>query len=149
MTQDDLITTLNDLIKTCKDGEEGFRTCSEHVHGESLKSLFASRAANCAISVRELQDLVRAKGGHPVDASSLSGTLHRSWIDVKAALTHQDDHALLVECERGEDLAVKNYTDALKKDLPVDIKSIVERQYHGVLQNHGAIKQLRDSTPAH
>ncbi|MGZ8198608.1 MAG: DUF2383 domain-containing protein, partial [Burkholderiales bacterium] len=33
----DVIDTLNDLIETCKDGEEGFRTCAEDIKRADLK----------------------------------------------------------------------------------------------------------------
>ena len=31
MDRDDVISTLNNLIETSKDGEEGFRSCAENV----------------------------------------------------------------------------------------------------------------------
>ena len=31
MTRDEVISTLNDLIETCKDGENGFMTCAGDV----------------------------------------------------------------------------------------------------------------------
>ena len=56
----------------------------------------------------------------------------------------KDDYAILSECERGEDVAVRNYSKALKKDLPAEVKGIVNRQFMGVMQNHDTIKALRD-----
>ena len=47
-----------------------------------------------------------------------------------------DDHAVLEECERGEDVAKNAYEAALKKDLPPDIRTVIERQYQGVKENH-------------
>lgn len=55
-----------------------------------------------------------------------------------------DDVPGLAECEKGEDVAKKRYHDALEKDLPVDVRAIVERQYQGVLQNHDRVRDLRD-----
>ena len=37
------ISVLNDLINTCEDGIEGFKTASESVQNPSAKALFASR----------------------------------------------------------------------------------------------------------
>ena len=39
------VSTLNNLIETCKDGEYGFRACAEQSQAESLKTLFGDRAA--------------------------------------------------------------------------------------------------------
>ncbi len=144
MDNDDVISTLNDLIETCKDGQEGFRTCAEDISDSQVKKLFMDRAQSCATAASELQELVRSCGGDPETSSSLSGTLHRRWVDIKSAVTGKDDEAILNECERGEDVAVSSYRKALEKDLPMNIKSVVERQYNGVLRNHDQVKALRD-----
>ena len=149
MNTDDIISTLNDLIETSKDGEAGFRTCAEDVMGMQLKTLFTSRSQRCAAAARELQDLVVNLGGKPETDSSFGGTLHRRWIDIKSAIMGKDNEAILNECERGEDMALRSYRNALGKDLPEKIRSVVERQYHGVQQNHDQIKLLRDQTRAH
>jgi len=147
MDNDDVISTLNDLIETCKDGEEGFRTCAEDASNRSpqLKSVLSARQQECAAAAKELQQLVRAHGGDPETKSSVSGTMHRAWVDVKSAITGKDDEAVLNECERGEDVAVESYRKALQgNDLPADVRAVVERQYQGVLRNHDQIKMLRD-----
>lgn len=144
MTNDELISTLNKLIETSKDGEEGFGTCAEDATGLQLKTLFTTRSQRCATAARELQDLVRSLGGDPETDSSFSATLHRRWIDIKSAVLGKDNEAILNECERGEDMALQSYRAALAKDLPEPIRAVVDRQYQGVVQNHDQIKMLRD-----
>ena len=144
MDNDEVISTLNDLIETSKDGEEGFRTCADDARDPQLKTWLEGRARTCASAVPELQQLVRAYGGDPETSGGLGGALHRRWVDIKAAVTGKDDVAVLNECERGEDVAVTSYRNALDKNLPADVRSVVERQYHGVLKNHDAVKRMRD-----
>ncbi|HYD79040.1 MAG TPA: PA2169 family four-helix-bundle protein [Paucimonas sp.] len=144
MDKDDIISTLNDLIETCKDGEAGFRSCAAEIRDTQTKSFLESRAQTCAAAAGELQGLVISYGGDPETGSSLSGALHRRWIDIKSAVTGHDDHAILAECERGEDIAVKSYRNALEKVLPAEVRNVVERQYQGVLRNHDQVKALRD-----
>lgn len=144
MDNDDVSSTLNDLIETSKDGEEGFRTCAEDIRDPQLKTLFSNRAQRCAAAAAELQQLVRAYRGEPERSSSLGGALHRRWVDIKSAITGHDDKAVLNECERGEDVAVRSYRNALEKNLPPDVRSVVERQYQGVLKNHDEVKRLRE-----
>lgn len=144
MDKDEVIATLNDLIETSKDGAEGFRSCAENVRDVQLKTLFADRARGCDAAAVELQNIVRSLGGDPETRSSLSGTLHRRWIDIKSAIAGHDELAVLEECERGEDVAKRSYSQALEKVLPPEIRAVVERQYQGVLRNHDQIKSLRD-----
>jgi uncharacterized protein (TIGR02284 family) len=139
-----IVSTLNDLIQTCKDGEEGFRDCADDASNPQLKTLFSDRAQSCASAMRELQDLVRSYGGKPETGSSLSGALHRRWVDIKSAVFGKDDETVLVECERGEDIAVRSYREALEQDLPPAVRTVIERQYQGARQNHDQIKRMRD-----
>ena len=142
----DFISTLNNLIETCKDGEQGFRKAAENVKRSDLQSLFREYASQRSQFASELQMEVTRLGGEAEKSGSVSGTLHRGWIDVKSAVTSKDDHSVLEEAERGEDSAVKNYQDALGQDLPSDLCSIVERQYQHVQQAHNRIRSLRDNT---
>lgn len=41
--------------------------------------------------------------------------LLRGWINLKAAVTGTDGAAIITECERGDEVAVKHYEDALEK----------------------------------
>lgn len=142
------VSVLNDLIETCKDGEEGFRTCAEDIRRPELKTLFTTRARQCAEAAAELQQLVRQLGGDPETDTSVGGDLHRRWVDLKSAITGKDDESILNECERGEDVAKRNYQKALEKDLPAQIKTVVQRQYEGVLRNHDEVRALRNAARA-
>ena len=144
MSNDDVIDELNTLIETCKDGEYGFRTCAEHVKSTQLREVFTSRASECRQAATELQALVTRLGGDADKGSSVSGTMHRGWVNLKGMLTGDSDQAALNECERGEDAALERYRDAVKKALPDDIALVVQRQYEGVKRNHDQIRTLRD-----
>jgi len=141
---DQIISTLNDLIETCKDGEEGFRTCAENVQDGELKGMLMERSQRCGESVKELQSEVRRLGGDPDTHGSVSGALHRGWLNVKSAITGNDEASVLAECERGEDVAIQRYQDVLREELPSDVRSLIERQYQGVMANHELVRGLRD-----
>jgi uncharacterized protein (TIGR02284 family) len=66
-------------------------------------------------------------------------------VNLKSAITGKDELAILTECERGEDVAKAAYAKALKADLPPNVRSIVERQYQGVKQNHDRVRDLRNA----
>ena len=87
-------------------------------------------------------------GSHPgvqcrCSPRSVSGSVHRAWVNIKSTITGMDETAVLAECERGEDVARKAYEDALSKDLPADVRSMMERQYQGVRQHQDRVRQLR------
>jgi uncharacterized protein (TIGR02284 family) len=61
---------------------------------------------------------------------------------LKSALSGTNEAAILTECERGEELAVKHYEDALKTDLPVETRTLVEAQYRGTVSNLEKVRAL-------
>jgi uncharacterized protein (TIGR02284 family) len=144
----DVISTLNNLIETCKDGQNGFQTAADGVKNSELKTLFHTYAQQRAQFAGELQGEVRRLGGDPEQTGSVAATLHRGWINIKSAVTGEDENAVISECERGEDSAVSNYKDALDANLPADVRSIVERQYTQVKEAHDRIRSLEKATGA-
>ena len=82
---DDVISTLNDLIETSRDGDEGYRTCAKDAKDAQLKQVFEEGAQSCARGASELQQLVRQLGGDPDKRGSISGSMHRGWVNIKAA----------------------------------------------------------------
>lgn len=142
---DEAISVLNDLIEVSKDGEQGFLQSSQGVDDPKLKAYFLHRSHEVKQSVYELQALVRELGGKPADSSSITGYLHRRWIDIKTAITSNDNLAVLNEVERGEDAALTAYREAANKALPAAVQLVVLRQFKGAQRNHDEVKQLRDA----
>ena len=142
---DEVISTLNDLLESCRDGEYGFSTSAEHAKSTDLKTLLSRHAQECRTAGQELEALIRQLGGEADEGGSISGALHRGWVSVRGTLSGHSDQAMLDECERGEDSAVASYRKALKQNLPVNIRSVVEKQAQGTQKNHDEIKALRDS----
>jgi len=136
---------LNDLIQICKDGQDGFRDAGENVKHSDLKSLFASYSLQRSKFAGELQQLVTQLGEEPEKSSGIASAIHRGWIDLKAAFTNGSDHAILAECERGEDYAVAAYRDALKEELPANVRSVVTEQSVVVKAAHDDIRNRRDA----
>src|SRR5260370_29486319 len=138
--KDKAISTLNNLIETCKDGENGFRTAAAGGKDGELKMLFDTYSRQRAKFAAALQDEIRVLGGDPEKSGSTAAVLHRGWINIKSTVTGQDEAAVISECERGEDSAVRNYEDALKENLPADAKSTVQRQFAQVKEAHDRIR---------
>lgn len=137
---------LNDLIETLKDGQEGFRASSVDVESPDLKSLLSKYSLQRSAFAGELQALARSLGENtPETSGSVAGALHRGWIDLKAALASRDAHAILAECERGEDSAVAQYRSALEHNsLPADVRATLQTQFAAVQAAHDHVRNLRD-----
>ena len=144
MQNDNAISVLNNIIETCKDGELGFKTAAEGLKSAEIKAKFLEYSRQRGEMVRELQNEVRRLGGDPEKSGSMSGSLHRGWLDIKSAVTGKDDHAIVAEAERGEDVAKTAYENALKEALPAGAQTLVQQQSAKVRQAHDQVRDLRD-----
>lgn len=136
---------LNLLIQVSKDAEQGYQAAALDVADPSLARLFADYAAQRMKFVVELQQRVRTLRGDPAKTGTLAAKLHRGWLDLQAALASGDAHAVLAECERGEDAALGVYREGLKApDVDDDSRRLMQRQYEAVQAAHDRVKQLRD-----
>ncbi|MGI8820856.1 MAG: ferritin-like domain-containing protein [Chthoniobacterales bacterium] len=143
----EVISTLNSVIETLKDGQEGFRQASEAVKDSQLKSLFSEFSLQRSKFAGELQNhIIQMGDSDPEDSSSTAGALHRAWINMKSAISSQDDHAILAECERGEDSAVAEYKKAMEKELPSPARDILSTQYTDIKAAHDRVRALRDAS---
>lgn len=142
----EIISTIDNLIETLKDGQEGFKQAAEAVKNEQLKVVFADYSQQRSRFLKELQSEVESLGAEPEQSSSAAGAMHRAWIGLKSAISGGDEHAILAECERGEDSAVDEYKKALDDDLSPSLREIVSRQYRDVKAAHDQIRTLRDTS---
>ena len=142
----EIISVLDGLIETLKDGQHGYKQAAENVRDPKLQSLFRDYSDQRSRFVTALQSEARKFGDDkPEDTSSAAGALHRGWIDLKSAMTGGDEHAILAECERGEDSAVEEFQKAVNDDLPPALQEVVSRQYAEIKAAHDRIRDLRDA----
>jgi uncharacterized protein (TIGR02284 family) len=146
---DAIRSTLNRLIRTCIDGQNGFESAAQNVGDLNLKRLFESYAQQRTEFATELQQELRLVGEEPTDRGHATAALHRGVMEVKAAVSGGDEGAIISECERGEDLAVEAYESALGASLPNELRSLVERQFLRIKEAHDQIRSLEQTHHRH
>ena len=144
MENNELIDTLNTLIETSRDGDNGFTACAEDAKDASLRAYFTICATRCRESVHILEEQVKHHGGTPEPSGSVLGSVNRAWLNLRAALSSNSDLAVLEECERAEDAAIRSYQHALAQDLPLNVLPVVKIQLNGVQENHDRVRAMRD-----
>ena len=149
-TNIDLRALLNDLIQTCKDGQEGYLTAAENAADGEVRDFCNQCSLQRAKFAGELQSLAHELGdSNPEYASSVAGALHRGWINLKSSIANREAHAILRECERGECCAVEEYDKALQHSLPAPIRDAVSRQATAIRATHDRVRALADSAAPH
>lgn len=140
------IKALNYLIGTCIDGENGYREAADEATDSTLKTRLLRLGQQRATFRGELEQEVLRLGGDPKESGSAGAALHRTWLNVRDAITGKGDDAILRESERGEKAALDNYEDVLSRDLPVNLKEIVARQHSEIKRAYSELQSLERSS---
>lgn len=142
-----VIDVLKNLIETCRDGQKGYAEAAEHISANhSLKQFFREQSVERGRFLSELTQAMQTYDKDVDTSGSISGKLHRTWLEIKGAVTGGDDHAILSTVEGGEDYAKKAYEDAVAASLPSNILEVVRRQQGSVNAAHDKVRAMRDST---
>jgi uncharacterized protein (TIGR02284 family) len=133
---------LNHLIETCKDAERGFRHVAEHASDPALKTLFLDIASQRARFAADLLPHAQRLGGANAQEGTTAGVLHRTWIDLRSAISRGDPVAAIHEAERGEHFSRGVYKNALDGVLPPTARELVENQYAELQKTAEHLRQL-------
>jgi len=147
-TTKETIEILNDLVAINNDRIVGYEKALEEAKEEDsdLRRLFTSMIDESRKIKLELAGEVQSLGGEAEKGTTASGKLYRAWMDVKAVFTGHSRHAVLANCERGEDAAQSAYKDALtEKKVPNYIRTMLETEKQTLRASHDKVKALRDA----
>ncbi|MBV9670851.1 MAG: PA2169 family four-helix-bundle protein [Acidobacteriales bacterium] len=148
MAENNVFSTIENLIHVCKDGETGYVHAAGVVKDASLKSWFEEQSRERHRFLQELMEFATKYGDSKPDTSgTVAGTLHRAWFETKADMGLGDD-SVIDSVEQGEDAAKDAYQKALSEGLPEDVREVVARQSQSVLAAHNRVRDLRDRRKA-
>lgn len=146
---EEAIGILEELVETCRDGQNGYRDAAEHVTDSNLRHFFNQQSLERSGFAAELEEeLIKLGEKDPDRTGSAGAAIHRAWIDVKSTLGG-GDHTILASVESGEDKAKNSYAKAAQsQDLPEYLSAIVRRQYASIQAAHDHVRSLRDTRAA-
>ena len=137
------IDRLNHLISIANDGKYGYENAAEDVKDATLKQMFRQYSSERGSYAEDLKREVAKLGGSPDKGGGPLGALHRTWMDIKAAVTSGDREAILKTCITGEEAAVKSYKEAVEdENITGSTKQIVTQQLSGVQFALNSIRSL-------
>ena len=143
VSNDKAVESLNYLIGTLHDGEKGYRDAADEVDNTQFKTVFNRVAQERASFRADLEQEVRRHGGEPQEGGSAGAALHRTWINVRDAISGKTDEDVLDEVERGDETAIENYNDVLQRDLPGDLAPTVRQQHDKIQETLQEIRTLK------
>ncbi|TSE09149.1 ferritin-like domain-containing protein [Aquimarina algiphila] len=136
---------LNDLLEKTYDAEKGFKKAAENSDHAGLKNYFSQKSQERNSFGHELKSEIKAFGQEVDKGGSLTGSLHRTWMDVKAFVSADNAESMLEEAIRGEEAAVKEYSEVLSQtSLPTSTQTILMQQKNRIVDGLSSIKRLED-----
>lgn len=142
MNKEKVVGLLNHLIEVCKDGERGYREAADEIKNEYYQILFKEYARQRSQFASVLQGEVRKLGAEPERTGSLPGALHREWIHLRSSVKQDHDDPIVLECQRGDDIAIMKYKQALEKDLPSLLKSLLSEQLARITETRSRVHAM-------
>lgn len=141
----EITENLQDLLEKNYDAEKGFAKAMENARSENLKKFLRHQAAQRSRFANELTQELRNLNEEPIESGSVTGDLHRAWIDIKSTFTGNEDEAVLEECIRGEKASAKEYEEKLQRyNFPSQISNVLQRQSSEIHQTLSQVKKLED-----
>lgn len=143
------IKTLNSLIATTIDSIDGYHESAKDAESSRFSQMFNDRAAERREVLTKLQAEVGRLGGKPEDDGTAAAAAHRGFVNLKSAVTGQDDQAVINEVERGEDHIKEKFESALKDDdLSPETRAVIQQCYTSVKQGHDEMSRLKHAMQA-
>jgi uncharacterized protein (TIGR02284 family) len=140
-TNKEIISDLKELLSIVNDGKEGYESSSEATETIELQGVFLKYAAQRAAYAEELRAHIATHGGDADNESGgVLGALHRTWIDIKQALSSKEDIAILDAIVTGEKAAIDKYDEYISDYTDhADHIELLKKQREGVLE---ALKEI-------
>jgi uncharacterized protein (TIGR02284 family) len=138
------IDVVNTLIATTLDSVKGFREAAEETRDASRSQFFREMSEERSRVASDMQAHVRSLGGDPRTESSTTGALHRTWLNVKEAITGNDDEAVIREVENGEDYIKGKFEAALEDDdLSAETRGLLEKCMASIRKGHDRASAMK------
>lgn len=141
----EIISDLKGLVNIVNDGKEGYESASETTDSIELKGLFLKYSAQRAGYAMELKAHITEHGGDSENEDGgILGSLHRTWIDIKQALSSKEDAAILSAIETGEKAAIEKFDKCLEDYAShADHIGLLQKQRTGILEALREIETYR------
>ncbi len=136
-----VIEDLKGLVNIVNDGKEGYLSASDTTESVELRDLFLRLSSQRVAYANELKSHIEIHGGETDnEEGGILGALHRTWIDIKQALSSKEDEAILAAIETGEQAAIEKYDKVIAdEENHADHLELLQKQRTGILE---ALKEV-------
>ncbi|MGY8914582.1 MAG: ferritin-like domain-containing protein [Flavobacteriales bacterium] len=141
----EIYSEIREILKKNRDAEKGFSKAAENAEDAALKAYFRKKSSERQEFNAKLLSEIQTAYTEFDATGSFTGTIHRTWMDVKSLFSADDDESMLEESIRGDKAAVDEYDDVLNyKNLPAGLRFLLNEQREKILMDIAKNKRLED-----
>jgi uncharacterized protein (TIGR02284 family) len=145
-SRQELASELNEVLERNYDAINGYKDAARDVENEAVKAYLVKQAGERVRFGQEIRDEILLLGGTPTKEGSTMGLLHRTWMNFKTNLVHDNEDEVCEECIRGENAAVEEYNELLKEtEISPRLRAELLEHKIRTLQAIADLSLIRDS----
>lgn len=139
------VDALQELLQKTYDAEAGYKQVMTKAQNEPLKDWLQIKAKQRSAFANQLDEQIRNFNQEPLKKGSLLGDTHRTWIDLKTAISTNTDEAILEECVRGEEATVDEYSKQMNSgNFDPEVHNVIAYQREKVLSDLRTVRSLEE-----
>lgn len=137
---------LKDVVERTEDSVKGFEKAANIAKELGTKSYFEQKAKERKRFIKQLHNATPVLDlGNTKVEGSIKGAAHRSWMDMKAFFSSDNDEKMLEEAVRGDKAAIKEYNEVIADtNVPGRVREIL-REQKDVIQNDLETSEILES----
>ncbi|WP_149276240.1 ferritin-like domain-containing protein [Pareuzebyella sediminis] len=140
-----LVDQLEEILEKNRDAQKGYAKAAENAESHSLQSYFNRKSSERKSFNDALRAELVATYDEIDDDGSFTGTIHRTWMDIKNFFSGNSDEAMLEEAIRGDKASVEEYEEVLKDTaLPMRVSTLIRDQNMKIRTDLNKIRSLED-----
>ena len=134
---------LNNLLEKNYDAEKGYQDAAERIENPTMKDFLQKQARKRYDFGHEIKTEIKNYGEEPDKGGSAKGTVHRAWMDLKAAVASSSEEQVMEEVQRGEQSAINEYNEVISEtSLPPSVQQVLTKQRDQIVEAQQSAKNF-------
>jgi uncharacterized protein (TIGR02284 family) len=134
---------LNNLLEKNYDAEKGYKDAAEQIENPKMKDFLQKQAQKRYDFGHEIKTEIKNYGEEPDKGGSAKGTVHRAWMDLKAAVASSSEEQVMEEVQRGEQSAINEYNEVISEtSLPPSVQQVLTKQRDQIVEAQQSAKNF-------
>jgi uncharacterized protein (TIGR02284 family) len=139
------ISTVKDLVKVLHDGVTFYTDAKIELKGSGYESALQEMIDARQQALARLQPLIFLREGETEPGATISGSLHKTYTDILAAIKSNKSQVYIAQLEELEDRTLEYIQKAQYEAVSIDIKTALNYTHKSLRQCHDRMRSLKRS----